>query len=54
MGCVVGEEQGEGVDEVEDERFAQRDGSRLLEGQAGREKFFNDSVESLLCCRDKY
>lgn len=55
MGCLVGEGDGEDVDEVEEERLAQREGRRLLAGQAGREKlFFTVTVDSLLCCRNKH
>ena len=54
MGCAVGEGEGEDVDEVEEERLAQREGRRLFAGQAGREKLFLAlTVGSLLCCRDK-
>lgn len=55
VGCIVGEGDGEDVDEVEEERLAQREGRRLLAGQAGREKLFlTVTVDSLLCCGDKH
>lgn len=55
VGCFVGEGDGEDVDEVEEERLAQREGRRLLAGQAGREKLFlMVTVDSLSCCRDKH
>lgn len=55
MGCIVGEGDGEDIDEREEERLAQREGRRLLAGQAGREKLFlTVTVDSLFCCRDKH
>lgn len=54
VGCIVGEGDEEDVDEVEEERLAQREGRRRLAGQAGREKhFLTVTVDSLLCCRKK-
>lgn len=55
LGCIVGEGDGEDVDEVEEERLAQREGRRLLAGQAGREKLFlKVTMDSLLCCKGKH
>lgn len=54
LGCIVGEGDGDDVEEVEEERLAQREGRRLLAGQAGREKLFlTVTVDSLLCCKRK-
>lgn len=49
-GAGVGEEEGEFEEEEVEEALAQREGRRLLNGRAGRRKFFRAEEDSLFPC----